>query len=324
MPFQTLVNTQPAPAVAGDFAGHDRSSARSVLAGPGGLVAGPGGVTVGRFAWATPSPADPDGAPSIVASTGTGPVTGFVHREQQALITAFLGEASMVIPQGFPVTLMRGGDFWIKNEGTTQAVPGQFAYAALANGAASFFASGTGVATASVTGSIAAVSMTITGYISNNILTVTGTSGSGPIVAGAVLSGTSGLGNVATGTQIVSQLSGSIGGVGTYAVSIPEQTVGAAGSGATITATYGILTVSAVTSGVVTVGGSVGGTGVVAGQTVTQLGTGTGGTGTYYVSQTQTQSSTAYTIGNNVATKWIAMSAGLPGELVKISEEALG
>lgn len=322
MPFQTSVNTQPAPAVAGDFAAHDRSSARSVLAGPGGLVAGPGGVTVGRFCWITSSPADPDGSPSIASSAGSGQVAGIVHREQQALITAFLGESTMVVPQGFPITVMRGGDFWIKNEGTTQAVPGQFAYAAFANGAANFAAAGS-PGTASVTGTIAAVSLTVTGYISNNILTVTG-SGASPLVAGAVLSGTSGLGNVATGTQIVSQLSGSIGAVGTYAVSIPEQTVGAAGSGAIITATYGILSAVSALTGTIGVGGSVGGTGVVAGTTVTQLGTGTGGIGTYYVNATQTQSSTAYTIGNNVVTKWIAMSSALPGELVKVTEEPLG
>ena len=323
MGFQTSVNTVPAPAVAGDFC--DSNPRFAVDAGPGGLVTGPAGVTIGRFAWATPSPADPDGAATQVNNFGSGPVTGFVHREQQGLITAFLAEGSMVIPQGMNITLMSGGGFWVKNEGATQAVPGQYAYASFANGAASFAAAGA-PSTASITGSsIAAVSMTITGYIVGNVLTVTGTTGGGPIVAGAVLSGTASNGSITSGTQIVAQLSGTqTGGNGTYSLSNTEMTVGSSGSGTNITATYGILTVGTLASGTVGVGGSVGGTGVAASTIITQLGTGTGGAGTYYVSVSQTVSSSSWTVGQNVVTKWIAMSAGVAGELVKITDHALG
>lgn len=320
MGFQTSVNTQPAPAVAGDFCD---SNPRFVFdAGPGGLVAGPAGVTIGRFAWATPSPADPDGGPTQVNNTGTGPVTGFVHREQQGLITTYLSESGMAIAQGFPVVLSTGGGFWVKNEGTSQALPGMYAFASLAAGAASFGAAGS-QASASVTGSIATGSTTFNGYISGNVLYVTGGT-TGTIYPGSFVSGTSSSGSTTAGTQIVAQLSGSVGAVGTYSLNIPEQTVGAAGSATNFTATYGVLTVSAVSSGTVGVGGTVTGTGVSAGTTITALGTGTGGTGTYIVNNSQTDSSSSLTIGEFVQTKWIAMSAGNPGELVKITDHPLG
>ncbi len=320
--FQIQVNTQPAPAIAGDFA--SANPRFSMLAGPGGLVAGSAGVTIGRFAWATAAPADADGAPSVVNNFGAGPISGFVHREQQGLITVYLQEQSVVIPGGFEMALMTGGDFWVKNEGTTQALPGMFAYAALGNGAASFAASGTAVANSSVTGSIAAVSATFNGYASGNVLTVTGTTNGVAIAPGGFVSGTASNGSLSAGQTIVSQLSGTPGGIGTYALSIPEQTVATSGSVTNFTETYGLLTVSAVASGTVTIGGTLTGTGVAASTTVTGLGTGTGNTGTYYVNNTQTQSSTAYTIGSQVATKFIAMSSALPGELCKISSHPLG
>src|SRR5690349_3642775 len=138
MSFQTSVGVQPAPAVAGDFAS---SNPRwTALAGPGGLLAGTAGVTIGRFAWLSQQVIDVDNAAAIVNSFGTGPVGGFVHREQQALITAFLADSGMTIPSGFPVSLFTGGDFWVKNEGATAAQAGQYAYAAFGNGAASFAA----------------------------------------------------------------------------------------------------------------------------------------------------------------------------------------
>ena len=49
MPFQTSVSTQPAPAVAGDFANGNPRFA--VPAGPGGLIAGAAGVTIGQAPW---------------------------------------------------------------------------------------------------------------------------------------------------------------------------------------------------------------------------------------------------------------------------------
>jgi hypothetical protein len=148
--------------------------------------------------------------------------------------------------------------------------------------------------------------------------------GSGAAVVGGVLSGT----NVVTGTQIVSQVTPLLagettGGVGRYLVSVGEQTV----ASTTISETYGTLTVGGTVTGTFGVGdvlsGS-GGGGVTAGTVITALGTGTGGAGTYIVNLTQTVTSTTISATSNVETKWVAQTTGLPGELVKISAQALG
>ncbi len=317
MPFQSQVNVTPAPAVAGDFASSNPRF--SVDAGPGGLFAGPAGVTVGRFCWITNQAMDADNASSLVNSSGSGPVAGIVHREQQALITQFLAEASMVIAPGSQMGVMSGGDYWVKNEGTTQAVFGQKAYAAFTNGAVSFAATAS-APTAVVTGSIAATTFSATGSIGTtpqggSVLTVTAVT-SGTIVAGALISGT----GVTAGSQIVAQLTGTAGGIGTYAINFAEQTV----ASTTISGTYGTMTVTAVTSGVLVVGGVLTGTGVTAGTTITALGTGTGGTGTYITQNNTVVASTALTETTAVETKFIAMSSGAVGELVKISDHALG
>lgn len=317
MPFQTQVNVQPAPAVAGDFAS---TNPRFVVnAGPGGLVAGPAGVAVGLFAWAY-SPLDADLSPAVVSNTGTGAVTGFVAREQQGLIATYLAETSMVIPQGFPVTLFAGGDFWVKNNGSGQALIGQKAYASYATGQVSFAATGSPTTGGSATGSIAASTNSFTASIAGNIMTVTAVA-SGTIVTGTTISGT----GVASGTivqqQLTPLLSGeAIGGIGRYYVSIPEQTV----ASTTISGTYGTFTAASGVTGSFGIGDILSGTGVTTGTLITALGTGTGGLGTYIVSPTQTAGSTAISATGNVETKWIAMSSGAVGELIKISSQALG
>lgn len=314
MPFQTVVNTQPAIGVAGDFCDHNPRF--SVDAGPGGLVAGPSGVAVGLFGWASFSNIDLDGAPSVVNNFGTGPVTGFVSRPGNSpLITTYLADSGMVIPPGFGITLHSGGGFLVKNDGTTQALPGMPAYANFANGKASFAAAGA-PGTASVTASIApTTSAVMTASITNDVMTVTVLT-SGIIYPGMIITGT----NVATGSQIVSQLSGTANGVGTYSISIPEQSV----ASTTITGTSGTLTVTAVGSGALGIGDTLSGAGVTAGTAITGLLTGTGGNGTYIVSPSQTATSTTVTGGLSIQTKWVAMSSGLPGELVKISDHLLG
>ena len=77
MGFQTTVNLQQAPAVAGDFA---TANPRAFFpAGEGQYVAADA-VVVGRFAWI-------DAVTGLVSNTGTGKPDGFIHREQQALIS---------------------------------------------------------------------------------------------------------------------------------------------------------------------------------------------------------------------------------------------
>lgn len=314
--FQSQVNTVPAPGVVGDFASGNPRAA--VLAGPGGLVAGVSGAYVGRFAWAV-NPDDADGAPSFVNNYGTGSVTGFVHREQQGLITVYLQEASLLVPAGFPITLFDAGDFWVKNDGATTAYPGQKAYANFADGKATFAATGSVTTGGSATGTIAAGTASVTGSISDDTLTVT-VVGSGVLYPGGTLSGT----NVASGTKIVRQLTGTAGGVGTYAVSIAGQSA----TSTTISETYGLFTAVSALSGVFGVGdilSGAGGGGVTSGTNITALGTGTGGLGTYIVDPTQTVTSTTISVAAiNVETKWYARSTALPGEIVKISSYALG
>lgn len=312
--FQTQATYNPAPAVEGDFASTNPRA--TVLAGPGGLIAGLLGAIVGRFAWTTDQYTDADGAPAVVNNFGSGNVAGFIHREQQGLIEVYLQEASMLVPAGFPITVFDAGDFWVKNAGSTQALPGQKAYAGFADGKATFAAAGAPAGAVATSWSIAAETASFSGSIAGNVLTVTGAV-TGTIYPGAVLSGT----NVATGTAIGQQLTGMPGGDGTYSVTIPEQTVAAT----TITASYGLLTLTTVSSGTFGVGDSLTGAtaGIPAGTVLTQFITGSGGSGsTAAVNLTQTSSSGTegnLTGATNVETKWFARSSALPGELVKIS-----
>ena len=311
--FQKQVNSQPAPAVAGDFASTNPRS--SVLAGPNGLVAGTS-LFVGRAAWATP-PLDGDGFPAVCNSFGSGNITGILHREQQGLFTQYLQEFSMQVPQGFNITLMASADLWVKNDGATVAEVGQKAYANFADGKFQFAATGAALAGATATGTISAQTGSWTGSIAGDVMTVTGAV-TGLVVPGGILSGT----GVSTGTQVLSQISGTPNGDGTYYVSL-SQTVAAT----TISETYGLFTAVSAQTGTWAVGdvlaGS-GGGGVTAGTKITGFGTGTGGLGTYYVQTTQTVTSTAITSVLNVETSWIAMSVAAAGELVKISRISLG
>ena len=136
MGFQTTVNLQQAPAVAGDFA--TANPRASFPAGEGQYVAGSAGVTVGRFAWI-------DATTGLVSNTGTGKPDGFIHREQQALISVYLAEASNVVPQGFPVTVMRTGDYWATPT-VSAAVKGNKVFAKLSDGTVQAGAAGATIA----------------------------------------------------------------------------------------------------------------------------------------------------------------------------------
>ncbi len=306
MSFQSQVNIQQAPAVEGDFC--SANPRFSVVAGEGQIVASALGCIVGRFAWLD------DATGTLASNSGTGAPDGFVHRDQQALITAYLAEEGMTIPTGFAVTLHGGGDFWMKNTGTNAVTRGMKAYANYANGAITFAATGAPPTGGSVTASIAAGTFSITASIAETVMTVTAV-GSGVVNAAAIISGT----NVVSGTRVVRQLTGTPGGVGTYAVSV-QQTV----ASTTVSGTFGLMTVTAVGSGVLAVGNVLSGSGVTAGTFIGQLGTGTGGTGTYYVSPTQTAASTTITATGAVETKWVAQSIGGAGELIKTSSQPLG
>ena len=144
---------------------------------------------------------------------------------------------------------------------------------------------------ASVTGSIAAETASVTASISGYVMYVTNI-GSGTLVPGAVLAGA----NVSAGTEITSQLSGTAGGVGTYAVSIKQNVLST-----TVTASYGLLTVTVVAFGTLSVGQTISGAGITVGTILTALGTGEGLDGTYYVNLSQTVASESAILGKPTA-----------------------
>lgn len=297
--FQKTVNLTPAPAVAGDFASANPRA--TVLAGTGGLVAGNGGVTVAKFAWV-----GADGNTVLSRGTAAKAPSGFVHREQQGLIVTYLGESTMNVPIGFPVTLHNQGDFWAVNAGPAALAVGDAIYANYADGSVAQAAA----TSASGTGSIGAT-FTATGSGTN--LTVSAVTGL--ISIGDTLGVTAG---ITAGITIVSQTSGTTGGAGVYVTSAATTISAATGT------CYGtVLNVTAVASGTFDLGESITGTGVPAGAVLaTQVSGAVGGVGVYTLSTPATAyaASTALTaVGGVAATGWKAASVAAVGELVKIS-----
>lgn len=135
--FQTFVNNELPIAVPGDFASANPRA--SVVGGPGAYVAPIAGTNVGVFAWFDPT--------TGIASSYYKPNSflAFVHRQNQALITVFLGIASTVVPDGEIVADgMIQGDFY----GAFQAGAsvGQKVYANPQTGALTANTTGNGVA----------------------------------------------------------------------------------------------------------------------------------------------------------------------------------
>lgn len=287
--FPGQVNTVQAPAVAGDFC--SANPRFTVDAGPGGFVAGASGCKVGLFAWA-------DSTFTTVSNFGSGAPTGFVHREQQALMQLIKNESTMTVLAGLMVTLFNGGDFWVKNDGATTSAIGNKAYANFADGKISFAATATPPTSATVTGSVAAnvvtaavAANTMTASISGTTLTVSAVGAGAVLGAGQTLTGGSaGTGYVDPGTTILAQLTGTAGSTGTYSLNIAGNV-----TSTTITAVGGGMTVSAVTTGALAIGQTISGSGVVSGTKITGYGTGTGGTGTYTVDNATVVSSTTVT-----------------------------
>ena len=318
--FPNQVNANQAPGVEGDFA--SANPRRAVLAGEGALIAGAGviagvsvpGAVVGRFGWLTYQSVDSDNAPGTINTFGTGLPAGLVSRAQVGLITQYLASGVTYRNSGFQCMAWSEVDLWVRNAGTTQAQVGQKAFANYADGSAAFAAAGATISAGTSTAStIAAGTMTVTGSITGDIFTAA--SGlTGNIYPGEIISGT----NVATGTQIVSQvtplLAGEVAnGLGRYTVSLPEQTV----ASTAISGTYGLLTVGGTITGTWGVGQSV--TGASAGTVITALLSGAGGAGTYIVNNTQTVGSTGLSSLSSIETKWVARTSGAAGEIIKIS-----
>jgi len=249
---------------------------------------------------------DDDGVTVYSHGTSAKAPSGFVHRENNALITDYLGESSMSIKEGFAVTLHNGGDFWAVNSGPGSLAIGDSIYTNYANGDIAQAAA----ANASGTGSIGA---TFTATGSGNNLTVSAVTGL--ISIGDTLSVTTG---ITAGTTIISQTSGTTGAAGVYVTSVPTTI-----SAATATCFGDRLNVTVVSSGSIEVGESITGTGIPSFAVIDeQIYGGDGHIGVYKLSirATAYAASTAITsVGGVVVTKFKAQSAAAVGELVKIS-----
>lgn len=148
-----------------------------------------------------------------------------------------------------------------------------------------------------------------TGSISGTTLTVTAVA-SGKLIVGQVLTGNSATAN----TTILSQASGTTGGIGTYTVSISQTR-----SSGSFTGTYTLastalsilstkMTVTAVASGTLSVGQFLTGTGVAFSTSITALGTGSGNTGTYTLNSAQYFAST--TVSASAGTITVGATGG--------------
>ena len=245
MGFQTSVPSQPAAGIAGDFASTNPHA--SVLAAPGALVAPAGGLTVGRFAFVTP------GTFAVSQAYTSGAEIGFVGRNQQALITNYLVDNGSVIPSGFPIVLFDEGDFWMYF--AAGATAGQTVYADENTGqAVSGSATDTVTASAGATGTLTLTS----GSAVATVVTVS----AGIVSVGDVVVGT----GVPAGTTIVNQLTGTLGGAGTYTMSANAS---ANETAEAFTTNSVVLNVTAVLTGRIGYPQPITGTGVTAGTTTT-------------------------------------------------------
>lgn len=268
MPFPNTVNRLQAPGVKGDFASTNPYS--SIVAGPGALVAPEGGLLVGNFAWVGP-------AGQVSQSFVSGYQIGFCQRNEQALITEFLGESTLLIPAGFMVTLINGGDLWA--EFATGATPGMKVYADPNDGAPIAANSTPTLGTVTAVGGF-----TGTGTASvaaGTTLTITADT-DGLLLAGDVISAS----DIPTGTTIVAQLTVTAGygygSRGTY-----EMSAAATGSlSGAVTSTSGYFVVTAVADGSLNFGDAVSGSSVAAGTVIGLQNPGFSGTATAVTSTT--------------------------------------
>jgi hypothetical protein len=288
--FQTFVNQQPPLAVAGDFASMNPRA--SALAGAGAFRSGNGSTylsvknlaVIGAFAW---------GAGQFAGSQkpAGASVLGFVANELQTSIpfpdsgnAGYPNVVRMSVESGYAVTLYTHGDFW--------AIPVAPVGGAVAAGDTVYARQYDGAVTNDP------VAFSGTGSQATTVLTITAVT-KGALVPGMVYDGT----GVTAGSTIVTQLTGTPGGIGTYTVStsatVASTTITAAAvdtgykfqsstvpdataTGCSIAAGTGVLTVTTVTAGAIEVGQNLTGTGVPANLFVQAQLSGTpGGAGTY-------------------------------------------
>ncbi len=326
MSFQNQVLTNPAPGVVGGIASMNPMA--TVKAGPGGLTAGASGVYVGRFVWNTYATAGGPGRAqnscNVSASLAPRKPDGFIGNRQQALITTWLGDATLVVPAGTMVTEHVRGDFWVQSQ-LSEAVIGNKVFANVVSGQVLAAAAGTtptlvAGASGSVTGAMASAtnySLNITAVASGTVVEV------GMLVTGANIPvGTYiesfGTFNGSTGTVFLSQNAMAVFTAATVTVAAPEA-YGYFSGTATFATTK--MTVATVTSGLVAPGQIITSASVTTGTYVISQDSGTpGGVGVYSLSTTPgtITPAQAITATSWVETDWYVKSAGNVMDLIAI------
>jgi hypothetical protein len=284
MGFQTRVNDQPAPGEAGDFYGVNPRAV--VLAGPGQFSAPAnalGGLIVGNFCWADTV------SGHVSQSYVPGWQIGMLHRENNAIIVAFLADHQYFVNAGLPVTLFSEGDFWALFAGG--ATPGERVYADPGTGApiaaaigGDVSASATASAGAALTASIGASGWNASA--SAGVVTIATHAGvTGIFSVGDTLVGT----GVAAQTVITAQLTGPAGGAGTYSATVagvPGTAAFALTTDESVGSNSNVLDATAVT-GLISVGDSISGSGITTATVASQLSGTTGGIGQYVLNGAQ-------------------------------------
>jgi hypothetical protein len=297
--FQTFVNTDLPVAVEGDFASANPRA--SMLSIGSQLVAGSAGVVVGRFGRALLA----DGSITNAKPAGASRL-GFIHRDQPALITGWLQQASMVVQAGLEMTMFDMGDFWARFAGG--AAVGQKVFASNLDGAAEAGTAGSPPAVNSFT---AAAGAAFTGSIATNVLTVTAVA-DGALSVGDLITGAGIIGDV-----FISSLGTGTGGTGTYNLSATPGTIASEAMVASST----VMIVSAVGSGTLVAGQELSGTGVTAGTAIAAQLTGSAGAaGRYSISPRSRFASTTVAGSDASESIFYVHSACAPGELAMISD----
>lgn len=170
--FQSFVNNELPIGVPGDFASADIHV--SVNGGQGQFIAPPAGTTIGVFAWFNP-------ATGLATNYYTpNSFLGFVHRENNGLITQFLGISALQVVPGNMVTGQEQGSFL--GQFVSGATAKQKVYADPVTGALTANATGNGV-----TGSYTGTTVT-SGVMTTTDANLTGTAAAvGQVVYGGTL-----------------------------------------------------------------------------------------------------------------------------------------
>jgi hypothetical protein len=304
--FQTRVNLYNPLGVAGDFASANPRASALTTDG-GALIAGPNGVTIGKFAWI-----EADGR--TVTNQGQYPALpdGFVHRDQQGLLTQYLQAAGTLIPPGFPVTLMVQGEFLAYNAGPSTISRRSSIYASYLDGSVTT-AAGTGGSVTATLGSTntASLGATFTGAASTASTSLVVTAVTGLISIGDTVGGS----GITDSPTIIAQTAGTTGGAGTYTLSKAETC-----TGGTVTCFGSTVKVTAVST-YISIGDTISKTNYPSSATiVAQVSGTTGSTGVYTISAPGTQyvaSATAVlTYGYTVSVTAVGSGSFSPGQPV--------